>query len=258
MSTNDREHELREAYVEARGLWSDTLQAMLEADPEFFEAYLNLSAVPWRTGVLEPKLKELIYIAVDGAATHLYEPGLRVHLRRAIELGATKEELLEVLQLTSTLGIHACNIGVPILVEELGAAGRDALPPLTERHERLQAEFEQKRGYWHPFWNELLQLDADFFESYLDFSALPWTHGPLEPKVKELIYIAFDASATHLYVPGLRLHIQNALGYGATAQEVMEVLELASIIGIHTYMTGLPMLIDELARASAAADDNAA
>ena len=252
MSTDDREQQLRDAYVEARGLWSDTLQSMLEVDPNFFEAYLNLSAVPWRTGTLEPKLKEFVYIAVDGAATHLYEPGLRTHIRKAIELGATKEELVEVLQLTSTLGIHACNIGVPILVEELGDPGRAALPQLTERHERLRAEFEEKRGYWHPFWNELLQLDADFFESYIDFSALPWTQGPLEPKVKELIYIAFDASATHLYVPGLRLHIQSALGYGATAHEVMEVLELASIIGIHTYMTGLPMLLEELERASSA------
>jgi alkylhydroperoxidase/carboxymuconolactone decarboxylase family protein YurZ len=249
VSTNDRAQELRDAYVEARGFWSDALQAMLAADPDFFEAYLNFSAVPWRTGPLDPKLKEFVYIAVDGAATHLYEPGLRFHIRRALELGATKEELVEVLQLTSTLGIHACNIGVPILVEELGDGGRAALPQLTARHERLRAEFEEKRGYWHPFWNELLQLDADFFESYIDFSALPWTQGPLEPKVKELIYIAFDASATHLYVPGLRLHIQNALGYGATAQEVME---LASIIGIHTYMTGLPMLIEELERAASA------
>ena len=93
MSTNDREQQLRDAYVEARGFWSDTLQSMLEVDPDFFEAYLNFSAVPWRTGALDPKLKELVYIAVDGAATHLYEPGLRMHIRRAIELGATKEEL---------------------------------------------------------------------------------------------------------------------------------------------------------------------
>ena len=133
MSTNDREQQLRDAYVEARGFWSDTLQSMLEVDEDFFEAYINFSAVPWRTGVLEPKIKEFVYIAVDGAATHLYEPGLRMHIRRALELGATREELVEVLELTSTLGIHACNIGVPILVEELGDDGRAALPELTDR-----------------------------------------------------------------------------------------------------------------------------
>jgi hypothetical protein len=37
----------------------------------------------------------------------------------------------------------------------------------------------------------------------------------------------------------------------------MEVLELASIIGIHTYMTGLPMLLDELARAASSSHADA-
>ena len=117
-----------------------------------------------------------------------------------------------MLQLTSTLGIHACTVGVPLLQEELG--GGRAGPSRrrsTERQERLKADFEEKRGYWHPFWDDLLELDPDFFEAYTEFSSYPWTNGVLEPKVKELIYTAFDASATHLYVPGLRQHIKNAL-----------------------------------------------
>ena len=35
-----------------------------------------------------------------------------------------------------------------------------------------------------------------------------------------------DAAATHLYVPGLKLHMRNALRYGATTGELMEVLEM--------------------------------
>jgi alkylhydroperoxidase/carboxymuconolactone decarboxylase family protein YurZ len=77
--------------------------------------------VPWTHGVLEPKVKEMIYIAFDVAATHLYEPGLRAHIRNALGLGATKEEIMEVIELVSVIGIHACAVGVPILVEELGA-----------------------------------------------------------------------------------------------------------------------------------------
>ena len=123
METSKRRGELRDAFVEVRGYWSPPMQSLLDLDPDFFAAYLELSAVPWRTGRLEPKVKEFIYIAVNGAATHLYEPGFSQHVRLALELGATKEELIEVLQLTSTLGIHACNIGVPLLQEELAAAG---------------------------------------------------------------------------------------------------------------------------------------
>src|SRR5919199_1364104 len=73
----------------------------------------------------------------------------------------------------------------------------------------LKARFEKSRGYWHEFFNGVLELDADFFEAYLDFSAHPWNAGVLQPKVKELIYIAFDAAATHMFLPGLKLHIDN-------------------------------------------------
>jgi alkylhydroperoxidase/carboxymuconolactone decarboxylase family protein YurZ len=237
---------LRDEFVARRGYWSDALQQLLEADPDFLAAYVRLATVPWREGGLEPKVKEFVCIAVDGAATHLYEPGLRRHVRNAIAHGATKEELLEVLQLTSTLGIHACNIGVPLLLAEL--------PPRTERpserQEQLKAEFTAKRGYWNPFWDGLLALDADFFAAYTEFSSVPWTQGVLEPKVKELIYTAFDASATHLYVPGLKQHIRNALELGATPAEVMEVFELASTIGIQTCELGVPIVLEELERAA--------
>jgi alkylhydroperoxidase/carboxymuconolactone decarboxylase family protein YurZ len=222
---------------------TDRWQALREADPAFFEAFAELAAVPRRATALEPKVKELVCLAVNAAATHMYEPGIREHARRAVELGASKEELLEVLQLTSTLGIHASTVGVPLLLEALGDR---EVPPLDERRAALKADFEAKRGYWHEFWDGLLELDPDFFEAYVEFSSYPWTNGVLEPKIKELIYTAFDASATHMYVPGLRQHIENALAYGATPAEVMEVFELASTIGIHGYLVALPTVLEEL------------
>ncbi len=120
---------------------------------------------------------------------------------------------------------------------------------LTERQQQLKAQFERERGYWSPLWDGMLRLDADYFEAYLNFSAVPWRKGPLEPKFKELIYIAIDSSTTHLYAPGLRIHIQNALKYGATKEEIMEVFELTSVLGIHTCTEGVPVLLDELAKA---------
>ncbi len=122
---------------------------------------------------------------------------------------------------------------------------------LTERQRQLKEQFTRERGYWNPLWDGVLRLDADFFEAYLNFSAVPWKNGTLEPKVKEFIYIAIDASTTHLYEPGLRLHIQNALGYGATKEEIMEVYELASVLGIHTCTLGVPVLMEELEQQTA-------
>jgi alkylhydroperoxidase/carboxymuconolactone decarboxylase family protein YurZ len=245
--TTDRKKRLRDEFIDARGYWSPFWDSLLDLDDDFFEAYLNFSAVPWRSGPLEPKVKELVYIAVDAAATHLYVPGIRQHVKLALEHGATAQEIMEVLELTATLGIHACNIGVPILVEELEAAGKPVSRELSERQEQVKAEFTEKRGYWNPFWDEILWLDPDFFAAYTEFSSVPWVSGTLEPKVKELIYTAFDVSATHLYVSGLRQHIRNALAYGATREEVLEVIELASVIGIHSCTVGVPILVEELA-----------
>lgn len=120
------------------------------------------------------------------------------------------------------------------------------------RQRNLKETFERERGYWSPLWDNVLQLDPDFFESYLNFSSVPWRNGELDPKTKEFIYIAIDASTTHLYEPGLRLHIRNAINYGATRSEVMEVLELVSVLGIHACTMGVPVLVEEFDRAEAA------
>ncbi|MDF2471321.1 MAG: carboxymuconolactone decarboxylase, partial [Rhodococcus erythropolis] len=37
----------------------------------------------------------------------------------ALDMGVTPKEILEVLKLTTVVGIHSCNVGVPILMEEI-------------------------------------------------------------------------------------------------------------------------------------------
>ena len=68
-------------------------------------------------------------------------------------------------------------------------------------------------------------------------------------QLKECIYIAIDAFTTRLYEPGLRQHISNALKYVATQEEIMEVFEMVSVLGIYTCTMGMPVLMDELKRA---------
>ncbi|WP_422768691.1 carboxymuconolactone decarboxylase family protein [Plantactinospora sp. WMMC1484] len=249
MSLTPRQEEIKQEFIRVRGTWSDTWEGVLRLDPEFLQAYLDFSAVPWRKNHLDDKVKEFVYIAIDANATHMYLPGVRQHIRAALKLGATPQEIMEVLELSATLGIHAMNIGVPILVEVLREKGlRTGPAPLTGEQERLKAEFTRTRGYWHAFWDEMLELDPEMFAAYTEFSSVPWRSGTLEPKVKEFIYIAFDTAATHLYVKGLKLHIENAIGYGATPQEILEVMEIASVLGIHGVTAAAPILLEEMAR----------
>lgn len=106
------------------GNFNPAWQQMAELDPVWLEKFLDMGTRPIAAGVLDPKTYEFLAIAVDASCTHLYAPGVRRHIRRALQLGATREEILAVLQCVSVLGIHSCALGVPILVEEL--AGLEA------------------------------------------------------------------------------------------------------------------------------------
>lgn len=106
----------------AKGDWNPLWDTMREWDPEFMEAYLAFRNVPHRNGPLPAKTKEFVLIAINAATTHLYAPGVRRHIQNALRLGATREEILEVIQLTTIVGIHAINMAVPILAEEIAKA----------------------------------------------------------------------------------------------------------------------------------------
>jgi alkylhydroperoxidase/carboxymuconolactone decarboxylase family protein YurZ len=110
------------------GDWNPLWDTMRRWDPAFMEAYLAFRSVPHRKGPLAPKVKEFIMIAINAATTHLYAPGVRRHMQNALRLGATREELLEVIQLTTVMGIHAVNLAVPILAEELEKRSTSAKP----------------------------------------------------------------------------------------------------------------------------------
>lgn len=111
--------ELLKKYSKSRGMSpSEGMQKFAECDPVFFEKFVEWSNHPRQTGLLSPKMRELIFIAIDASVTHLYAPGLRVHIRNALELGISKEEIMEVIQLVSALGIHAYTVSAPLLLDE--------------------------------------------------------------------------------------------------------------------------------------------
>jgi alkylhydroperoxidase/carboxymuconolactone decarboxylase family protein YurZ len=250
MSEAARAQRIKEDFIAAGGAWDETWETVLKLNPELVVVCSKLASVPRRSGHLEPKIKELVALCVDASSTHLHLPGVRQHIRAALEHGASAAELTEVLELSATVSIHAMNVGIPILLDVASECGlrREEPERRSRRQVELQEEFTRSRGYWNPTWDAVLELDPDFFEAYTDFSSLPWRSGVLEPKVKEFMYIAFDASATHLYEVGLRLHIENALGYGASIAEIAEILEIAALIGIQSITGAAPILAEELER----------
>jgi len=90
-----------------------------QLDPVWTDEFMATGAGIYGSGVMPPKETELLSIAFDASYTHMYAPGTRRHIHNALQAGATMEEIMEVLKLCVVQGVQACNLGVPILAEEL-------------------------------------------------------------------------------------------------------------------------------------------
>lgn len=242
--------DLKAALIATGEPWTETWQHILELDPAYFRAYTSLRQVPTQKQSLPRKTQELILLAMDASCTHLHQPGVRAHTAAALSAGATEQEIMETLELTSVLGVHAVTAGVPCLQEVMAEMGRPSKAASTEldpERQKLKDDFVARRGYWSTSWPPVLQLSRAFFAAYTDYSGVPFEEGhrALDAKTKELIYCAIDAATTHLYLPGLKIHIKNAINYGASEEEIMEVFELAALMGVKTVTMGVDALVAE-------------
>jgi alkylhydroperoxidase/carboxymuconolactone decarboxylase family protein YurZ len=103
------------------GQWNEAWNPFFELDPVWTDEFMAAGAGVYASGVLSAKEVELLSIAFDASYTHMYAPGTRRHIKAALKLGATLQEIMEVLKLCVVQGVQACNLGVPILAEELAS-----------------------------------------------------------------------------------------------------------------------------------------
>jgi len=90
--------------------------ALAELDPEFLGAFATMKRVLLdREGALSRKTKALIHVSLSAARK---APGLKTHSERAMRLGATREELIEAVEIaTFTFGGPAVRYGIETLLE---------------------------------------------------------------------------------------------------------------------------------------------
>jgi alkylhydroperoxidase/carboxymuconolactone decarboxylase family protein YurZ len=229
------------------GPWGAAVEQLREWDPAWAESCLKMTTNPWVRGVLPRKLVELIGVMLNASCTNRDPEGTRLHVRAALAVGATRDEILFVIECAALGAIHSCSLGAPILLEEAKAAGVEQAP----RAEPEPTPFcDQLRaiGQWNSAWDPLYQLDPAWTDQFFSAAAPVYSRGVFSPKDLELLMIAFDASYTHLYAPGTRRHIRGALAAGATVEEIMEVLKLCVAQGVQACNLGIPILAEELDR----------
>ena len=105
--------------MRALGQWNAAWDPFFQLDPAWTDEFFATAIPVYTGGVMTAREVELLSIAFDASFTHLYAPGTRRHIKGALAAGATVEEVMEVLKLCVAQGVQSCNLGVPILAEEL-------------------------------------------------------------------------------------------------------------------------------------------
>ncbi|WP_181280721.1 carboxymuconolactone decarboxylase family protein [Aphanothece hegewaldii] len=109
--------------MKALGQWNTAWEPFYELDPVWTDQFMTTAISIYADQVFTPKQVELLSIAFDASITHMYAPGTRRHIKAALKLGATMEEIMEVLKVCVAFGEESCHLGVPLLAEELAALG---------------------------------------------------------------------------------------------------------------------------------------
>lgn len=190
---------------------------------------------------LDPLGRALIDLAVKASVTSLDQDALDKAMALAFDAGASAIQIQEILSLVSGLGVHSLMVSASHLIRLAAARGESAFEgPLDVERQALWDRYIGDDPYWTAFEQDvpgfldaLLRLSPAQFRGFHDYCAIPWTTGSVRAIVKELAALATDATPTHRYRPGFRMHLRNAIKLGAGRRAVSETLDIAAAAPLH-------------------------
>ena len=169
------------------------------------------------SSVLGSSFQHLVWVAVDSVVTHLYPRGAGIHARVAIEQGASRRQVIETLEIATAASFRGVDTALAIVLQAATEAGR-ALPsdPAAESRARIAA-------YGSAWPEEAWDMQ-----------------GPgLGAKSRALLHLACAASPALSDQDGMRAHAAEALRHGASAEELIETVQLAQCIATHALADGI-------------------
>jgi len=178
---------------------------------------------------------QLITLGVCVSVTSLDRAAVETAIGGAFEAGATPAQVQEILSLVSGLGVHTLMVAsAPVLVQAR-SAGFALDDKLTAEQQQLWDKYIGNDPFWIGFERELpgflrsmLLLSTEQFKAFFAYCAVPWKSGQVRAKIKELTAMACDATPTHRFLPGFRLHLANAVALGAGRIALEQVMAIAS------------------------------
>lgn len=225
-------------FIAERGYWRPWTEAMLQADPGFLERYASYAGYPARSGPLSERMVELIYVALDASASHLFEPGLKTHMARALAAGASEADIADVLHLLAAQGLESVYQTVAILEEEA------ADDPVVTSDAAMHARMERLGPRLSQVMMPLAQRDSGYAHVLLDFLAHRGSNSGLTPRERGLVQVALHACFTAFNPSAVRRFIRAALAEGATSAELLQAIQLGAHLSVHGTALGATVLTE--------------
>ena len=190
---------------------------------------------------LDAQAVALITLATAVAVTSLDRRWIIHTIGRALDAGATITQIQEVIGLASGLGVHSLMVSSAAVLDEAARRGMvDPGAPLDPERQVLWDRYVGEDPFWVAFSEEtpgfleaMLRLSPDTFVGFFDYCAIPWRSGAVLARVKELAALACDATPSHRFRPGFRVHLKNAIKLGVGRAAILQALDIAAAAPEH-------------------------
>lgn len=232
MNEKDKEQLKQDVIAAGRGPFVGWWANLFEISPESLRQVHDYLSIAENQGPIDERLRHLIWVVVDSVVTHLYPRGAGVHARIAMELGASREDVIEALQIAAYVSSQGYEIGLPIIVE---AARELGLPtPAGPSDEGSD-------------WEALSKVVSPQAHAALTgLSGAGNRRNGFDAKTRELLLFAGYACPAMTNTVGMRRHARRALQAGASSDELIQALRLANCIGLHAIAEGINGAADVL------------
>ncbi|WP_021028708.1 carboxymuconolactone decarboxylase family protein [Comamonas sp. B-9] len=215
-------------YRQERGYWRPWNAQLLARRPAFLQAYAHYAGYTARSGGLSERMVELVYVALDASASHLFASGLKLHMQKALACGASDDDLLDVLTLVCLQGAGATAAALDEVAQVYG------LPPKAEPTEGQQPDL----------WARLQAIDPAYFGHLQALASTAESGQGLSAGERCLITIALHACFTASQPEALRAALQQAKGLGVAREAVVQVIQMGAHLAVHGTALGITVLAE--------------
>jgi alkylhydroperoxidase/carboxymuconolactone decarboxylase family protein YurZ len=207
---------IKAEFQRERGYWRPWNETLLREQPDFLLAYARYAGHPSRTGPLSTRMVELIYVALDASSSHLFESGLRIHMQKAKEAGASLQDIFDVLHLVAEQGLACVLQSIHVLAEETDDGSTQNHPSIAEHA-----------------WDWLSRHDPSYAELTRTFCQNNTSHEGLPSSERCLVQIALHACFTAFNPVALRSCIRQGIEHGLTTAQMLQAIQLGAHLSVH-------------------------